>query len=710
MLSRALIKKQRGRRPLTFVAIAGLLSSLVLASGTALAVWDESFQLEGNVVDDAGASQPFDWANFFDANGQASPTLPDASRPGFEASGFERDFRTNTNGSFNTADPTTFATGSKDTLPITPGWQCNFDNNVNSKTDVMNAYAVTFSETEDAAEEEILYFALERNANTGTGNVGFWFLQDAVACESPGGSTAFTGNHVDGDLLVVSEFSNGGAVATIQVYRWDGGANGTLNPNAVASGASCSNAAGDATVCAIVNTGTIQTPWLTANKQDGVGDDLRVSEFFEAGLNLTQANLGGKCFNTFIADTRSSTSLTATIFDFALGTLGSCTSETETTPSETEASIGTDGSIVVTDEATVTVDGADDWEGTVQFYICGPTPGIDTCAADEDNELGDPVAITDATVMPITSDDAEITEAGDYCFAAVFSGDEEAGVPGSDDLTSDECFTITPVDPTLDTLAGTSPVDLGDPVTDTATLAGTANQPGTGGIGTNGSINPETAGGPADGTITFTLVKQDDCSTLAASNDANEDNPQDVTVSGDDDYNASFTPNAPGTYSWKAVYSGDGPNTNGATHNADCTDTDEDVTVRQVPTSISSAQNVILNDSATIGSTISGVDLPAGGEVIFELFGPTAGKTALQNCQADDGTGELFEQKFDTLGGAETETFNTTNTTSVSTSATYYWKVTYDPKDTGFTGRQSNCSEATAVTFTNDAGPGTLFP
>ncbi len=79
---------------------------------------------------------------------------------------------------FVRADTTTFATGSKDTLPITPGWQCNFDNNVNSKIDVMNSYAATY----DAPNgDEILYFALERNTNTGTANVAFWFLQDEVA-------------------------------------------------------------------------------------------------------------------------------------------------------------------------------------------------------------------------------------------------------------------------------------------------------------------------------------------------------------------------------------------------------------------------------------------------------------------------------------------------------------------------------------------------
>ena len=256
MLSRVLIKKQQGRRGLTLIAIAGLLVSALGISGSALAVHDETFELDGNIAD-SPAGSPFDWTSFFNAAGAESPVLPDASRPGYDASGFDRDFVTNANGSFNTSDNTTFATGSKDTLPIAPGWQCNVDNNVLSKSDVMNSYAVSFT---NAADEEILYFGLERNANTGDGNVGFWFLQDEVGCVSPGGSTAFTGDHVDGDILVVSEFSNGGTIATIQAYRWDGGANGTLNPNAVASGASCLTGTGDDSAVAVWSTGTFGIP------------------------------------------------------------------------------------------------------------------------------------------------------------------------------------------------------------------------------------------------------------------------------------------------------------------------------------------------------------------------------------------------------------------------------------------------------------------
>ena len=89
-------------------------------AGSALAVHDEDFELDGNVATDAGGPA-FDWVDFINATGEESPALPNASRPGFTSSGFDRDFVTNNNGSFNTSDNTTFATGSKDTLPISPG-------------------------------------------------------------------------------------------------------------------------------------------------------------------------------------------------------------------------------------------------------------------------------------------------------------------------------------------------------------------------------------------------------------------------------------------------------------------------------------------------------------------------------------------------------------------------------------------------------------
>jgi adhesin/invasin len=326
----------------SFLAIG---AALLFVAG-AQAVHDLSFQLDGDATastttSKGGHTQTLDWDSFFNSAGAPSPSLPDASRPGFTASAFVRDFGTNPGcsltgtGSFCTADSTTFTSGSKDTLDITPGWQCTYSNNVNSKTDISNVYAAAY--TDPTSGHKLIYFALERNDNSGDGNVAFWFLQDSVGCSSTtnGSNVPFTGHHMDGDILVVAAFSNGGTVSNVSAYKWSGsGASGSLTTTPFATGADCKTqptGASDVT-CATVNVPTISVPWLTANKNDGVGHSLRESEFFEGGLDLTNTNLALKCFSSFLGDTRTSQALNSTIFDYAGGSFQHCSANISIAP------------------------------------------------------------------------------------------------------------------------------------------------------------------------------------------------------------------------------------------------------------------------------------------------------------------------------------------------------------------------------------------
>ena len=372
----------------------------LLFIGTAGAVHDIDFQLDGDVVTSpdgnvGGGTQEFDWQDFFDANGDELTPLP----AGFDASVFNRDFQLNTNGTFNTQDTTTWATGSKDIYNPNGGgaagasgnWQCKRDMNLLDKNDIMNSYAASYA---PAGGDEILYFGLERNGNEGAANVGFWFLQDpTIACNAPGGGNfQFTGNHEDGDLLVVSQFTNGGTVSTIEVFEWQGGANGCIDdPDTagacdglpIASGADCrapGTPLGDE-ACAAVNAGTIAiTPWTTVEKTT-VGHSLFANEFFEGGINLTDTGLGGKCFNTFLANTRASQELGANLHDFSVGSLGGCTANVTTTPKDGAGnnipagglSIGT-GSVEVKDSATIEVTGATVWREASSSPSAGPSP------------------------------------------------------------------------------------------------------------------------------------------------------------------------------------------------------------------------------------------------------------------------------------------------------------------------------------------------
>jgi len=503
VLSRIVIKNQPGRRWLKYIAALGLLVGTLVVAGIALAVHDLKFQLDGDVdhtttTSVGGNLQPWDWDSFFNASGAKSPVLPDASRPGFTASAFTRDFETKTKGGkvvFSTNDTTTYATGSKDTLDIDPGWQCSTSNNVLSKNDIMNAYTLAF--TDPVSGHQILYFGLERNSNNGDANVAFWFLQGAASCDSSAGTAAWVGHHQDGDILIVSAFTNGGGVSGIDAYRWNdpdgvGGAVGSLGTTSVAHGADCNGTGGGDAICATTNgsaapglNAAITTPWPTSNATDGLGTTLQPSEFFEGGIDLTAKGLGNRCFNTFVGDTRSSQSLTATIFDYALGTLGECKSTTTTTP--VDATDNTlppatiipgdpaDAAVTVKDKTVIDVTGVGSFSGSISWHICGPTASDSTALCTAGGvDLGSQNITAKGTYYSPT---ATVTAAGRYCFRAEFSGDSSVGVPGSSDSSAGECFTIAPRQATLTTQATTGPVAFGLKISDTVTLANTAHKP-----------------------------------------------------------------------------------------------------------------------------------------------------------------------------------------------------------------------------------------
>jgi hypothetical protein len=696
----------RRRRRYQLGAIVSLVTVLgLIVAQPAFAVHDLQMQLDGDVIASTttnvgGHTQTVDWDSIFNSAGE-NKALP----TGFTAAKFSKDFQSS-GSTFLTTDDTTFATGSKDTLPITPGWQCNHDANVNSKIDVMNGYAAAY--TDPDTNHDVLYFALERNINTGDANVGFWFLQDEVACSSTGGSEPFTGDHQTGDLLIVSAFTKGGTVSTIDVYRWEGGPTGGLNPAPVAHGQDCKSTAGGDTSCATVNTGTITTPWLTANKQDGVGHSLRISEFFEGGLDLTAAGLAGQCFNTFMADTRSSQSLTATLFDYSLGKLGECQSFITTTPKYADGTttitsepIPATGRLEVKDSADITVTGADTFDATVTFYLCGPaelTSATDTCDTGG-VQIGSPVPVTANGTY--TSDSAFLTSAGRYCWRGDFSGDSDIGVPPNSDSSEGECFTVTPLQPTLTTQVVNSPVPFGETIQDTVTLSGTADQEGTNGAALEPTINAD-RGGPADGTIHVDVYGPDSCDA------ADIVHSEDITVSGNADYlTTAFTPAAPGVYVFVASYSGDDPNTLGVDP-IDCASQPENekVTVQQIGTALNTKQAWFPNDTATISADAG--DLPDGGTATFELF--TSG----------DCTGTaVYSEVVPVAGGASSREVGTDNTTyeittgyadpAGSTAGPYSWRVTYDPGDTAHTGSLSGC-ETFSTTYTNDNSGGTDLP
>ena len=179
-----------------------------------------------------------------------------------------------------------------------------------------------------------------------------------------------------------------------------------------------------------------------------------------------------------------------------------------------------------------------------------------------------------------------------------------------------------------------------------------------------------------------------------------------MTVSGNNTYGpVHFTPDASGTYHWIAQYfpaTGD-PNNLGSTHNGSCTDTDEDVVVSAVPTSITTRQFVFPQDKAVVSATAGG---DMAGTLTFRLY------DTLANCTANGGTtatGLLFQPTSGSaISGASPQSATTSNTTyRITSDATVFWRIDFDSTNPAQLDSFS-CDEKTAVDFTGDDGTITI--
>src|SRR6266511_607012 len=557
--------------------------------------------------------------------------------------------------------------GSKDDLDINTGTAPNIthnwmwtDSSVPDADDITDAFAAKY-QGPNAGDHQFLFFGADRTAVNGAKDMGFWFFKSPVSLNPDG---TFNGQHTIGDILLLGTFTQGGAATSIRVFSWVGTGGDTNNVLQTGGAFGDCVPGGSSNGCNTVNNTTITSPWAYQSKISGSpANTLYAGALMEGGVDLTGLGLEG-CFANFLAETRSSPEIGAQLKDFVLGKFETCGSSLATTPQDAadppadltdsnsnglpDVSIDT-GSVQVTDSAELNVNGTNSFSGTLSFHLCGPIASPDTC-----DTGGVPIAL-DGT-NPVTANGtyhsvaATLTEAGRYCWRGDFTSDTQ-GVPDAHDSSTTECFEVLPVEPTLTTQAGDD-VILGNTITDTASLTGTANQPGDNGGSDPGqldntypSINA-TNGAPADGTITFTLFGPDDCTTVPTGFSA-----VDVSVSGDSTtaYTASFTPTAVGTYTWVAEYSGDNPNTNGAGPTG-CPDANEEVTVTGTA-QLSTAQDWLPNDTATLTG-----DTNLTGTLTFSLYNDGT-------CGADGGSvvyGPEQQTITDAASGTEFSTNNTT--------------------------------------------------
>ncbi len=118
--------------------------------------------------------------------------------------------------------------GSKDPLTLT-GWAWKDQaGGLPDKDNLQDAFAARYSIPKSstcpapatATNCEVLFFGSDRFDNSGDAQQGFWFFQNKVTLDPATGK--FIGVHKNGDLLILSDFSNGGQVSTINIYKWTG--------------------------------------------------------------------------------------------------------------------------------------------------------------------------------------------------------------------------------------------------------------------------------------------------------------------------------------------------------------------------------------------------------------------------------------------------------------------------------------------------------
>ena len=235
---------------------------------------------------------------------------------------------------FNDSGDTIFTSGStKDNIDFSQWlWK---NGKPQAKDDFEHAYAAAYTRSSDS--HTIIVAGVDRYDNSGSSTAGFWFVQDptvgsGVVNSCSGSGCLFGGTHKDGDVLIISQFTVGGAVSTIQVFTWNG--NGTAGSISapLESGTQCDPRTGSSDLCGTVNGVPVVTGgWSFIRKSTAVNPSgctsatpncMDTGEFLEIGFDLTDLfeNVLHKpipCISTFLAESRSSgTGITSTLSDF----------------------------------------------------------------------------------------------------------------------------------------------------------------------------------------------------------------------------------------------------------------------------------------------------------------------------------------------------------------------------------------------------------
>ena len=395
------------------------LQSVTLATPTSvLAVHDEGvFELDGNALNSASAGD--DWAAVV----------------GDTDAAFASVFTTDTVGA---GDDMLTGGGSKDVTDI-PHWELT-SGTVQDKNDIAHAFAAAYIAGAD--NDLLVYFGLDRYAQNGAAQAGFWFLRNPI---TPSGSSLGT-SHSVGDVLVQIDFENGGTNPVARVYEWT--ASGL---SSVSSGASCTAAGADDDRCAISNTANSNTAW-SFNPKSGANNVYQPGHFLEGGVNMSDLGLDDSCFSTFLAETRSSPSEDSTLSDLTYGSFPLCTTPDISTQVKNDQGQGSGMVTINSGESvtdTVVVSGSKGVAtGTVDFFVCGPTNSPQDC--NNGTGIGSDIALAggEAESSVFTPTAKPSTGQPDYyCFRVEYTpaaGSKYLADEHTNDTT--ECVKVIPAD------------------------------------------------------------------------------------------------------------------------------------------------------------------------------------------------------------------------------------------------------------------------
>jgi hypothetical protein len=268
-----------------------------------------------------------------------------------------------------------------------------------SKNDIANGAAII--------ENNVLYFAGDRTSNNGDAQIGFWLYLNGTSPTTISGNNIFSPPHVDGDVLVLADFTGGGRNATVVIYQWYSGAN-PLPPGTSIVPNTNGNLRTSTLVGTVAENNDGQYAIPTGWSFPSATYDYNM--FYEGKVDLSDLGFTGAnlCNASFLLETRSSQSITASLDDFVGGNFNITPPALVLTGSS--ACIGNAGTIT----SSTSVDGASyQLFNSADQAVGGPKIGTGSGLTWTDVPIGDDYYVVGAGTLPVcTSTSNEVDVVG----------------------------------------------------------------------------------------------------------------------------------------------------------------------------------------------------------------------------------------------------------------------------------------------------------